>query len=129
MSFKTVNTDRTYSYRARAEDGEVVTGTVSGSTPDDIAAILRAGLCAAGNIPLSIQHTGGNITQAMDLHMHAAFPSATLHSNSDAECYRSDVVLERFEPVNGFVRVPEAPGLGVTLDWDLLNKLKLEVLT
>ena len=54
MSFKTVNTDRTYSYRARAEDGEVVTGTVSGSTPDDIAAILRAD----GLVPTAIRNAG-----------------------------------------------------------------------
>ncbi len=29
----------------------------------------------------------------------------------------------------GYAHGPEGPGLGVTLDWDLLNRLKLEVLT
>jgi L-alanine-DL-glutamate epimerase-like enolase superfamily enzyme len=29
----------------------------------------------------------------------------------------------------GFAHAPSGPGLGVTLDWDLLDKLKLEVLT
>ena len=86
--------------------------------------IRTAGLCAAGNIPLSIQHCGGTITQAMDVHMHAAFPTAVLHCNSDAEAWKGDVVKERFEPINGFVRVPEAPGLGVTLDRDELGRLE-----
>ena len=31
---------------------------------------------------------------------------------------------ERLEPVNGFVRVPEKPGLGLTLDRQALARLK-----
>ena len=54
MSVKTTKADRTYSYRARAQDGEVVTGTVSGSTPDDIAAILRSD----GLVPTAIRTAG-----------------------------------------------------------------------
>ena len=106
---------------------EVLMGAVDGCIEGHrkIADAIRlAGLCAAGNIPCSIQHTGGTITQAMDLHMHAAFPTATLHCNSDAEFLKSDVVKERFEPINGFVRVPESPGLGVTLDREELERLE-----
>jgi galactonate dehydratase len=91
-------------------------------------AIRAAGLCAAGNVPLSIQHVGGNITRAMNLHMHAAFPTGYIHFNNDSEIWSSDVVEERLEPINGFVRVPEEPGLGVTLDRDELERLaKLEL--
>ncbi|MBT5658403.1 MAG: hypothetical protein HOI89_11535, partial [Phycisphaerae bacterium] len=50
----TTTVNRTYSYRARAQDGEVITGTVAGSTPDDIAAILRAD----GLIPTAIRTAG-----------------------------------------------------------------------
>jgi L-alanine-DL-glutamate epimerase-like enolase superfamily enzyme len=86
-------------------------------------AVRRAGLFAAGNIPFMLQNVGGNITRAMIVHMMAAFPTATFHLHSDTETWRSDVVRERLEPVNGFVRVPERPGLGVTLDRGELKRL------
>ncbi len=87
-------------------------------------AIRRAGLFAAGNIPFMLQNVGGNITRAMTTHMMAAFPTANFHFFSDTETWKSDVVKEQLEPVNGFVRVPENPGLGVTLDRDELERLE-----
>jgi len=87
-------------------------------------AIRRAGLFAAGDIPFMLQNVGGNITRAMTTHMMAAFPTANFHFFGDTETWKSDVVKERLEPVNGFVRVPEKPGLGVTLDHNELERLK-----
>ena len=87
-------------------------------------AMSRAGLFAADNSPFMLQNVGGNITRAMTAHMMASFPSANFHSISDTETWKSDVVKERLEPVNGFVRVPESPGLGVTLDRGELERLK-----
>ncbi len=87
-------------------------------------AISRAGLFAADNSPFMLQNVGGNITRAMTTHMMAAFPSANFHFISDTETWKSDVVAERLEPINGFVRVPKSPGLGVTLDRDELERLK-----
>jgi len=87
-------------------------------------AIRRAGLFAAGDIPFMLQNVGGNITRAMTTHMMAAFPTATFHFFGDTETWKSDVVKERLEPVNGFGRVPEKPGLGVTLDPNELERLK-----
>jgi hypothetical protein len=91
-------------------------------------AARRAGLFAAGSMPFSLQNVGGHITRAMTLHMMAAFPSASLHFNSDTETWASDVVNERWEPVNGLLRVPEAPGLGVTLDREALERLSRQSL-
>ena len=88
------------------------------------AAIQRAGLFAASNTPFMMQNVGGHITRAMTTHMMAAFPSANFHLLCDAETWKSDVVKERLEPVNGFLRVPEAPGLGVSLDRNELERLK-----
>ena len=87
-------------------------------------AVRRAGLFAADNSPFMLQNVGGNITRAMTVHMMSAFPSATFHFFSDTETWKSDVVTEPLEPVNGFLRVPDAPGLGVTLDRDELERLK-----
>ena len=83
-----------------------------------------AGLFAAGNMPFMLQNTGGNITRAMTAHMMAAFPSANFHFIDSSEINKSDVVVERLEPVNGFVRVPEKPGLGITLDRNEMERLK-----
>ena len=83
-----------------------------------------AGLFAAGNMPFMLQNTGGNITRAMTAHMMAAFPAANFHFIDSSEINKSDVVVERLEPINGFVRVPEKPGLGITLDRNELERLK-----
>lgn len=87
-------------------------------------ATRQAGLFAAGDIPFCLQNVGTTITRAMTTHMMAAFPSARLHFHSDTETWSDDVVHERLEPVNGFVRVPEQPGLGVRLDRTALERLK-----
>ena len=84
----------------------------------------RAGLFAAAGIPFMLQNTGGHITQAMTSHMQAAFKTASFHFICVAETRKSDVVKERRDPVNGFLRVSERPGLGVTLDRTELERLK-----
>ena len=84
----------------------------------------RAGLFAAANIPFMLQNVGGNITRAMTTHMQSAFKTASFHFITTSEIFKSDVVKERLEPINGFVRVPEGPGLGVTLDRAELERLE-----
>ena len=91
-------------------------------------AVRRAGLFAAAGKPFMLQNVGGAITRAMTVHMMAAFPTATFHCHNDTETWQSDVVKERLEPINGFVRVPEKAGLGLTLNREALEELKhLEV--
>ena len=84
----------------------------------------RAGLFAAANIPFMLQNVGGNITRAMTTHMQSAFKTASFHFVNTSESKKWDVVRERLEPVNGFIRVPEGPGLGVTLDRAELERVK-----
>ena len=85
--------------------------------------IRQAGLFAGAGVPFMIQNCGGNISRAMTVHMQAAFPTANFHFHSDTETFKTDVVNERFKPVNGFIQVPESPGLGVTLDRAALKRL------
>ena len=87
-------------------------------------AIRRAGLFAADNSPFMLQNVGGTITRTMTTHMMAAFPTATFHFFADTETWQNDVVKERLDPINGFLRVPEKPGLGLTLDRDELERLE-----
>lgn len=91
-------------------------------------AIRRSGLFASAGIPFMLQNTGGHITQAMTCHMQSAMKTANFHFISLAETRKSDVVHEQRDPVNGFLRVSERPGLGVTLnraELDRLRQLKL----
>ncbi|NKB71573.1 MAG: hypothetical protein GKR89_31250 [Candidatus Latescibacteria bacterium] len=84
----------------------------------------KAGLFAACGAPFMLQNVGGAITRAMALHMMAAFPTGTFHMHNDYETWKTDVVQERLDPVNGLVRVPEKPGLGLSLDRDELARLE-----
>ncbi|HCL29861.1 MAG TPA: hypothetical protein DIC52_15650, partial [Candidatus Latescibacteria bacterium] len=85
--------------------------------------LQRAGLYEAANVPFMTQNNGGNITLAMVVHMAAALDRATLHHVSLARLWSEDVV-EPFKVVGGQVEVPEAPGLGLTLDREALARLK-----
>ncbi len=84
----------------------------------------RAGLFEAADASFMVQNVGGHITRAMTTHMQAVFPTADFHFICDAETWKSDVVKKGPEPINGFLRVPEAPGLGVTLDRQALARQK-----
>ena len=108
----------TFEVQQRAADGYILGHSPIGGT------IQHAGLFALLEVPFSLQNTGGTITRAMCAHMHAAFKMATLHFNSLSETCAADVVKERLEPINGWVRVPEQPGLGLTLDRAELERLK-----
>ncbi len=88
------------------------------------SAMRKAGLFEAAGISFMCQNVGGHMTRAMTTHMQAAFPTADFHFFCDAETWKTDVVKEKLEPINGFLRVPEGPGLGVTLDREALKRLK-----
>ena len=52
-----------------------------------------------------------------------AVPTATFHACTSGEVLKDDVVAERLEPVNGLVKVPDGPGLGLTLSRSELERL------
>lgn len=102
----------------RAADGYILG---SGSIGN---AIRHAGLFAQLDIPFSIQCPGGMMLRAMASHLHAVFKTATQQFNTDTETWKADVTKENLEPMNGWLRVPEKPGLGLTLDRESLERLK-----
>ena len=88
-------------------------------------AVRRAGLFGASDSPFMLQNTGSDITRAMTVHMMAAFPSGTFHVvNATPEITRERFVTAPLNPINGFVRVPEQPGLGVELDMIEVERLE-----
>ena len=102
----------------RAADGYILGHAKIG------VAMRKAGLMAGNNMRFMLQNVGGHITRTMTTHMQAAFKTADLHFHCDAETWKADVVNEKPDPVHGFLRVPEKPGLGVTLNRKELERLK-----
>ncbi|MAE62733.1 MAG: hypothetical protein CMJ18_00550 [Phycisphaeraceae bacterium] len=63
------------------------------------------------------------ILDAYILHYSAAAPTCVLPGDAQGHCIREDdLIEERFEIRDGAVRLPEGPGLGVTLDRIALGK-------
>lgn len=61
------------------------------------------------------------ITIAASLHSLAAVPHGQLFEFCMADSpLRHELTRERFEVIDGYVHVPEAPGLGVTVDEDIV---------
>ncbi|MDP6982130.1 MAG: exo-alpha-sialidase [Candidatus Latescibacteria bacterium] len=86
----------------------------------------RAGLFAAAGAPFMLQNSGSDITRAMTTHMMAAFPTGSFHTVTATEILRDRFVTEPLNPVNGFLRVSEAPGLGVELDEEKMAEFEQE---
>lgn len=108
----------TYSVLHRAADAYMMGHNRIGK------AMRSAGLFEAAEMPFMLQNVGGNMTRAMTTHMQCAFKAASFHFIDSSEQWKSDIVNERLEPINGLIRVPEKPGLGVTLNSDELERLK-----
>lgn len=58
------------------------------------------------------------------IHKAAATKSCTIGSDTLSYLREHDLLAERFTPKNGFLEVPKAPGLGVTLDKAAVRKFK-----
>lgn len=84
-------------------------------------------MCEAAGIPT--WHGSGvdlGIAEAAHTHAAAACKSMTLTSDICGELLRvDDLIVEPLVIENGFVRVPEGPGLGVELDEDALERYRV----
>jgi glucarate dehydratase len=88
-------------------------------------AVRAASLAEAANAPFMLQHVGGNLTLAFLAHEAAVLRMATIDHVNCCHLWKDDVTVERLPVVGGRVRVPDGPGLGVTLDRDKLARYAL----
>lgn len=99
-------------------DGFVVGGGASG--------LVRQGtLAAEAHKPFWLQLVGTGLTTAFALHFGAALTHARWPAITCLNMYGDDLLTEPIEVVSGYAKVPEAPGLGVTVDEDALERLRL----
>lgn len=96
---------------------------MAGHAPVGLAMKVGA-IAEAANMPVMYQQCGGTINQAFLAHEAAVIRKATLDHVNICHLWRDDVTVERMEVVGGCVAVPAGPGLGVSLDWEKLERYK-----
>jgi galactonate dehydratase len=74
-------------------------------------------------LQMAPHNVGGPVSTAAALHLAAATPNFTIqeHFNDFAEAYVKQVAPGNPEVVDGYFTLPDGPGLGVTLDEDLVR--------
>jgi L-alanine-DL-glutamate epimerase-like enolase superfamily enzyme len=100
-------------------DGFVVSGGLS-------RVLAESHIIALHNKVFFLQMVGTGITATTALHVaavssHARWPAVNCHN-----LYENMLLKEPLKPVNGLVPVPEAPGLGVQIDWDAVERFRIE---
>ena len=100
-------------------------GYMAGHAP--IGTALKMGAVAAiTNTPIMYQQAGGTINQAFLAHEVAVVEPATIDHVNLCHLWKEDVTVQSMPVISGSVQVPERPGLGVDLDRDKLERLKVD---
>ena len=87
--------------------------------------VQRALMAEETRIPLWVEHSiSSGINQVFQAHQAAAFPGIE-YAISVTHVLEDDLMLEPFEMNDGFYEVPRAPGLGVSLDMDAIEKYRM----
>ena len=106
--------------RANACDGFVIGAGIKET-------LRHATLAGTFNKPFWLQMVGTGITTAFAMHLgsvlsHARLPYITCH-----ELWEHDLLSERFKVVDGYIEVPNAPGLGIEVDEKALAKYTVKL--
>ena len=104
---------------AHASDGFVIGGALQ-------ATVRQATLASEFRKPFWLQMVGTGITTAYAAHLgsvllHAQLPYITCH-----ELFESDLLTERIGVVDGYMPVPDGPGLGVQVDEKAIEKYRVD---
>jgi L-alanine-DL-glutamate epimerase-like enolase superfamily enzyme len=96
---------------------------IGGSAPE---VNRQATIAAMANKPFWLQMVGTGIMTAFTVHIgavlsHAQWPAITCH-----ELWIDDLLKERLEVRDGYIRVPEGPGLGVEVDEAAIQRYRVD---
>ena len=105
--------------REEACDGFVIGGGVA-------RVLNQAALAAEFNKPFWLQMVGTGLTAAMSFHLGAVLPLAQWPAVNCMNNYADDLLVEPLKIAGGYARVPEEPGLGITVDEAALIEFKME---
>ena len=100
-------------------DGFVVSGGVS--------RVMSAGtLAGAFGKPFWLQLVGTGLTTALAAHLGAVLPYAQWPAVTCLNNYSDDLLAEPLTIQGGYIRVPDRPGLGVTVDEAALARYRMQ---
>ena len=105
--------------RGEACDGFVIGGGVT-------SVLTQGALAAAFDKPFFLQIVGTGITTALSLQLGAVLPMAQWPAVNCLNLYSDDLLVKPFEIRGGYARLPEGPGLGITVDEDALERFKMQ---
>ncbi len=112
------NPEPVVAIRERACDGFVVGG---GATR-----VMNSGRVAAmADMPFWLQLVGSTITGAWSLHFGAVLSHATWPAVNCFQLYSKSPIKQPITVKDGFSKIPDGPGLGVELDWKVINQHKV----
>lgn len=86
----------------------------------------RASMAADADMPFWLQLVGTGVTAAFSLHFgavcsHARWPAVNCHQLYEHQLLKDPIVVR-----NGVAAVPDKPGLGLELDWDAIERYRVE---
>lgn len=90
------------------------------------AVVQQANICDEANKPFWIQMVGTGVTTSWAAHWGAVLQQAKWPAITCMNIYESQLLTEPIAIRGGFMRVPEAPGLGVTVNQALIDKYRVD---
>jgi len=102
-----------------ASDGFVIAGAINGIRQ-------QATLAANANKPFFLQMVGSGLTAAYVVQMGSVLSHARWPYISSHEIYEHDLLKDRLEVVDGYIAVPDTPGLGVEVDEKALERYRVD---
>ena len=92
-----------------------------------IAGVLRQGALAAEFAkPFWLQMVGTGLITALTAHLGAVLPFAQWPAITCLNNYSDDLLVDSLTIQDGYLRVPDGPGLGVEIDEAALDKYKMQ---
>lgn len=107
-----------------ALDADVCDGFVVGGGVERV--LSEANIAAQANKPFWLQLVGTGLTTAWAAQLGAVCTHAQWPAVTCMNIYRDDLIVEPLRVELGYVRVPQAPGLGVNVDETALEKYRLQ---
>lgn len=105
--------------KTRCCDGFVVGGGAS--------RVMEAGRFAGEvEMPFWLQLVGAGLTAAFSLHFGGVLQQARWPAVNCHQLFEKDLLAQPIKVKSGHAKVPDKPGIGYEIDWDLVNKLKVE---
>lgn len=103
---------------------EVCDGFVIGGGASRL--MRRGNVAALGDKPFWLQLVGTGITAAWSLHFggvlsHATWPAVNCH-----QLFVDELLNEKIQVKDGYAAVPDKPGLGYEINWDVVKKYKVD---